>query len=290
FAYNTDQNIGEMVKEPATYLRVEMRTQGGNTFAVTEQVNGMQHDVSGNNYTTLEQATGLVDSAATRTPIIMTISATHFSLSCNGFTFYNASLPMAFPTTQTVFQVQHVSYDPEKEGGRGDTWHWSNLAISSAVPYYLNQAAPEAVGDYNWLGNKVTFAPAPAGAFLRFQGFNAHYDSFPSGYDISFDGGATWAPWKRVSNPGDNSLTSVWQPVPQGATSAILRGRDGWYARDFYVMAANGAAPAPTVPAMPSPTAVARPTPVAINGVPCTVTLNGIAQRGTCSGTFTPSH
>jgi hypothetical protein len=31
---------------------------------------------------------------------------------------------------------------------------------------------------------------------------------------------------------------------------------------------------------------VAPPAPVAVNGVPCTVTINGVQQSGTCSGTF----
>jgi hypothetical protein len=298
-AYNTDQNIGETIKEAATYIRVEMRTQGGNTFAVTEQVNGTQADVPGNNYTTLEQATGLVDSAVTRTPITMTLSQTHFRLSCNGFTFYDAALPLPFPVTQVVPQFEHVSYDPEKEGGQPDTWHWSNLSISSAVPYDFDMAMPEAVGDYSWLGQRVTFPATPSGAFLRFQGFNAAYDSFAGGYQISFDNGATWAHW-ALRPSGDNSLGNVWQPVPAGATSAMLRGPGGWYARDFYVMSlTSGAASVPTATptAQPSPTSVpptatatAAPTPVAINAVPCTVTLNGVAQTGTCSGTFTPGH
>ncbi|HEV2237560.1 MAG TPA: hypothetical protein VGR57_12930 [Ktedonobacterales bacterium] len=312
-AYNTDQNIGEVIKEPATFLRVEMRTQGGNTFAVTEQVNGVQRDVPGNNYTTLEQATGLVDSAVTRTPIVMTLSQTHFALSCNGFTFYDAALPMAFPVSQVVPQFEHVSYDPEKDGERPNTWHWSDLAISSAVPYSLQMAMPDAAGDYAslGLGSTITFPPAPAGAFLRFQGFNASYDSFAGGYQISFDGGLTWAHW-HDQTPQDNSVASFQQPVPEGATSATLRGPGGWYARDFYVMSLSpvGGTPAPSptggtsptatpmpptatpqptpLPPTPTPTPLPVPTPVAITNAPCLVTLNGVQVAGLCTGTFTP--
>lgn len=44
--------------------------------------------------------------------------------------------------------------------------------------------------------------------------------------------------------------------------------------------------PSPTPTQTPSPTPT--PTPITINGVPCTVTLNGQQQTGTCSGTFQP--
>jgi hypothetical protein len=245
FAYSADGAIGETKKESRTFIRVFMSTQSGNTFNVTERVNGVDADVPGDNYDSLESKTGLVDSAATRTPITMTISQTHFKLASNGFTFYDATLPIAFPTTHAVFQVQHVSYEPDKNGqGSPDTWHWSNLAISSAVSYYQQMAMPEATGDYSGLTNRVSFASAPAGAFLRFQGYNQHWDSFGGSYSISFDNGATWTPWHLVSGTEDNSLGSFWQSIPAGATSALLRGSSGWYARDFYVMALGGASAA----------------------------------------------
>jgi hypothetical protein len=308
-AYSADANIGESEKQAQTFIRVFMGTHpgSGNTFNVTERVNGVDAGVPGNNWQTVEQATGLVDSAVTRTPITMTISQTHFTLASNGFTFYDAALPIKFPVSQAVFQVQHASYDPTKnDEGAPDTWHWSNLAISSAVPYYQQMAMPEAAGDYSGLTNRITFAAAPAGAFLRFQGYNRHWDSFGGGYDISFDNGATWAPWHLVSGTGDNSLGSFWQSIPTGATSALLRGSSGWYARDFYVMALGGASAAqpvaptatgtmPTMPmGTPSPTEAPpasspAPAPLPINGVPCTVTINGVTRNGTCTGTFTPA-
>lgn len=308
-AYNTDDNIGEVQKEARTYIRVEMRTQGGNTFAATEQVNGVQADLPGD-FTTLEDATGLVDSAVIRTPIAFTLSATHFTLSCNGHVFIDANLPMTFPVTQVVPQFEHVSYDPEKDGDVPNTWHWSDLSISSAVPYYLQMAMPEAVGDYGDLGlqNFISFPAAPAGSFLRFQGFNDQDpNGFAGNYDISFDGGATWTHWASKT-PQDMSLGSFWQPIPTGAFSAILRGGSGWYARDFYVMSLNGAKPQPTptptsmptvtptalpptptpIPtATPSPTVSPTPVTITIQNVPCIVTLNGVQQSGTCSGTFT---
>jgi hypothetical protein len=282
-AYNTDENIGEQMKEPSTYLRVNMRTQGGNTFAIRERVAGVDYAVPGDNYQTLEQATGLVDSATVRTPITVTFSATHVRLVSNSFTFYDAELPVPLPASQFVMQIQHVSYHPEKESGRPDTWHWSNLAISRAVPYYLNMAMPAAVGDYSWLGQRVTFAPAPSGAFLRFQGFNAAYDFFARGYQISFDNGATWQAWANQT-PQDKSLASVLQPIPVGATSAILRGPGGWYARDFYVMSlssARASLAAPTAMRMsPAPAAPLPPIRDPSTVIIASATRVGVWRRG----------
>jgi hypothetical protein len=77
----------------------------------------------------------------------------------------------------------------------------------------------------------------------------------------------------------------------------LVRGHNGvgggWYARDFYLMADTGSsapAGAPTsTPMPPMPPTGTLPTPVAIQGVPCTVTIKGVATSGTCTGTFTPA-
>ncbi|MGZ6281776.1 MAG: hypothetical protein ACXWQ5_00660 [Ktedonobacterales bacterium] len=52
----------------------------------------------------------------------------------------------------------------------------------------------------------------------------------------------------------------------------------------------GGGAPTPTPTQTPPPTPSPTPTPVTINNAPCTVTINGAQQTGTCSGTFVPSH
>lgn len=319
-AYNIDGSVAEQPKEPKNGLHILFGTNGnggGNQVnEVSETINGVTTDVPcADCWNTLEGYTGLVDSATVRTPILMTLSTTHFSLAIAGHTFWNGALPHMLPFTQLVMQVQHVSYDPEKAGGGAvaDTWHWSDLDISNAIPYYLQPASPDAAGDVGYgfgLGNKITFSPAPSGAFLRFQAFNVNFDTFASGYDISFDNGATWTPWHYVT-PQDDSKGSFWQPIPAGAGSALLRGKPGWYARDFYVMALSGAAPVvtPTAPAptatsvpptvtpkptiaptatAPAPTPTPAPNGTPISGVPCTILLNGKLELGTCSGTFSP--
>jgi hypothetical protein len=256
-AYSADGIIAETQKEARDYVRVVVATNGHETtFRVQERVGGGIHEVQGDWWDSVEARTGLVDSATIRTPIEFTLSRTHIRVSMNGFTPYDTDLPVPFPVTQAVFQVQHISYAPTQEnGGTPNTWHWSNLIISHAVPYYQQMAMPEAVGDsgdYGWLGTTIHFAPAPAGALLRFQGFNyaPWQHSFASGFQISFDNGATWAAWHDMT-PQDDGMGSFLQPIPEGATSAILRGQSGWYARDFYVMSLSARNAPPSTASTP---------------------------------------
>jgi hypothetical protein len=44
--------------------------------------------------------------------------------------------------------------------------------------------------------------------------------------------------------------------------------------------------PMPTPTPTPSPSPSPTPAPIGINGVPCTVTINGVQMTGTCTGTF----
>jgi hypothetical protein len=50
--------------------------------------------------------------------------------------------------------------------------------------------------------------------------------------------------------------------------------------------------PSPTDTPTPAPSPTATPTaaPVVIDGVPCTVVINGVPEQGTCTGAFVPGH
>jgi hypothetical protein len=301
-AVNTDDNDPENYKLPRDSVQVLEHNYSFNIAKAFETVGGAQTQLSTDWWTNLNDLTPA--SAVTRTPITFVISRTHLTVSAAGHTFVDDQFPTPLPFTQAVFQTAHHDYNPTKDGGAPNTWHWSNLSISSAVPYYLNMAMPDAAGDYSWLGQQITFAPAPSDAHLRFQWFSANNALHATGASISFDGGASWVPLaeQTLANAptGGVSAINIWQPVPQGATHAILRGPAGWYARDFYVMAANGVASAPPpaqasptdtpMPPMSTPTPASSPVPLPMNGVPCTVTINGTTRNGTCSGMFSPGH
>jgi hypothetical protein len=310
----TDGQEAEPIRMPRDTVTWGTCPNNGIAFCdASETINSVNQDVPNHDaWTNLEDIVGA--SKTIRTPITATISRTHFTLVAGGHTFADGDFAVPLPFTQAVFQVMHHGYTASKDGCQyvpkeqaalglcqaPDTWHWSNLAISSAVPYALDMAMPDAAGDHAGLGHSITFAPAPADAHLRFQWFDACCHGVSG--SISFDGGQTWAALhvQDMQNPaGDNPAngSNIWQPVPQGATSALLRGSSGWYARDFYVMAqgaGGGTTSAPTTPAsaptttpMP-PMSAPSPAPLPINGVPCTVTINGTTRTGTCSGMFSP--
>lgn len=263
-ALTTDDNDPENIKLPRDSVQVLEHNYEFTFTKAFETVNGNQTQIPTNWWQNVTDYTPA--SAVTRTPITFVISRTHLTVSAAGHTFIDTAFPVPLPFTQAVFQSAHHSYDVTKDGGTPNTWHWSDLSISNAVPYYLGMGMPDAAGTYSWLTTRTTFAPAPSGAHLRFQWFNGNYDLHSEGF-VSFDNGATWAVLNEqalTQTPtGGVSAINIWQAVPAGATSAMFRGPAGWYARDFYVMAPAGAvAPTPTASATatPTPSAIATPT------------------------------
>ena len=139
--------------------------------------------------------------------------------------------------SQGIVQLGHHSYSPFKCDGRcqPNTWHWDNVGIEPAVPFTI------VPGDRRWAseeqGTTVEFAaPAPPESHLRFAAIG-------TGLEVSFDGGATWQVAEarpiREGKDATNTFLSYWTPMPAGATSATLRGRDwlagSWRARDFSI-------------------------------------------------------
>lgn len=259
---------------PRDSVQVEINNSEEFSFEAKEWVNWDDTRVDAG--PTLQSAIpSFKPSKTTRIPAQITISRTHLKMTFPslGFTELNADFPTPLTFTQAVFQVIHHSYTPTKgvcdsvpaeQEALGkclepDTWHWSNLAISSAVPYTLINGAPDAVGDDRGVGNTVQFpAPAPAGSYLRFQ---VYADSTANGdssadYSISFDGGKTWQPIKKqVTDPSStiwNVTANIWQPIPAGTTKVLLKAKgDNWYARDFTIMSL--AAPGGASAAQPRP-------------------------------------
>jgi hypothetical protein len=267
--------------DAANDLVVQMCSNGDISICAYEMVGGVRHDIATNWWLTAAQFTP--PSATVRTPIRFAVSQTHLTVTIAGGTFIDTALPVALPWDHSIFQVVHHSYTPTKDGGTPDTWHWSNLTIDRAVPYFLSMGMPEAAGDSAYgLGSHVTFSqPAPTGAFVRFQ-------AFYNDVQVSFDGGATW---RSVNNQPANDqhldhALNVWLSVPAGAQQMRLRGAGDWYARDFYLMAANGASAstsAPIAARMPLDSAPV-PAPMPINSPLCMVMINDATRASVCGG------
>lgn len=262
--------------------------------------------------------TPAIQSAVSRTHFQISLSQTHVRYGVvnydgkgTNFNWTDASLPSSLPWTQGVIQLEMGSYNPTKAGDcesaydrafnvpcTPDTYHWSNFAISSAVPFTIDHGSPAFAGGGN--GNQVNFeAPTPTGGFLRFAAKGVT--------QVSFDGGSTWQAAQRAAESvayNDCQFENYWMPVPASLTKVLFRGQQDcfagpWSARDITVWSQSltsgpppspGASPTPSlVPspsAIPSPSAVPSPSPTPLQHTPCTIQINGKPVTGFCTGTF----
>jgi hypothetical protein len=260
------------------------------------------------NFTSLPRASAIslagitAPSAVTRTTYEMDISSGHIRFGLPQFGVWWTDTNISpLPYSQGVVTLTHHSYNPEKhQPGTGvDTWHWSNFAISNAVPFTILNGVERSVHQSG--ATTVHFpAPAPAGAFLRFSAIGPQ----GSTYTVSYDGGATWVSPAVQAQTGkhDEHFSSYWTPIPAGTQSVMFRGKSwwggDWWVRDPAIWALSTTIPPPnTLPSpspTPSPSSLPTPSPtpqstsMPINNMPCTVTMNGVRVTGMCSGTFTP--
>lgn len=291
-------------------LRADMDTVGANAYThwklLREQTGlGDETDTGAlvDDDFPFETHTGIPMSASARTPFEFTFDSTHYLFRVapsapigGGKVIFQGTFAHPLTFTQGVLQFAHHSYDAEKCDVFGvtcgpNTWHISDIGISSAVPYTLLRPIDHQV--VNNATSPVTFsAPAPAGAYLKFAGM---YNT-----QISLDGGRTWQGVQRApidvayANATPGHAVNVMTPIPAGTTQVMVRSP---FARDFSIVSqgASGPAPSPTpipptptsTPVPPSPTPT--PAPIPLNHTPCVVTLNGVQRAGFCDGTFTPS-
>lgn len=220
-------------------------------------------------------------SAATRTEFELDVAAGHVKLWMPGTqtVFYDGPANLNFK--RAVLQLSHHSYNPAKgeavnTGGSGagpgrpNTFHWSDISISPAVPFtMLRPQQPFSLHD----GRAPTLTlprAAPANAFLRFAALGDP--------EISLDGG----PWQpaRVQgsyNAGEH-FASFWTPVPEGTTRIAIRGRPNgsglaWWVEDVSVWSL--ASPDPNRPAVVEAPASQPPVAAATAGTSSTVTTTG---------------
>jgi hypothetical protein len=234
--------------------------------------------------------------------------------------------PLGF--TQGVIQFGHHSYAPDEgtacnftgcvlvpvcpqAGGgcvAGNTWHWSNVSMTPAVAFTMLRGDMPVSGIQAGTTKTVNFAaPAPANSFLRFSALAKR-----GSVTVSSNGGGPVVAQEQVQK-GDGldgvsagSHIGYWTPIPAGTTSVTFSAQDsvaccGWAIQDVSIWSQTllGAVPPPSP--SPSPTAVPTPTPtptatpsptpkppVSITNAPCTVTIGGVQQTGTCTGSFQP--
>ena len=246
-------------------------------------------------------ATLVPPSATARTTYEIDLSTNHvrFGLpTATGGVWWTDANTSTLPFTQGIVQLVHHSYNPNKHcpGCGVDTWHWSNFAISNAVPFTIIS------GNERSIHAGVTTvhfpAPAPANAFLRFSGIGPQ----GSTYMVSYDGGATWTSPDLQKQQGTHPehFSTYWTRVPAGTQTVLFKGQDWWggpwWVRDPAIWSLSSpdgstAAPTPLPSPAPPPSPLPSPsptiqTPIPITSVPCIVTMQGLQQPGFCTGTF----
>ena len=303
-----DAWLPDLQGPPKDAVHIKMNQfNGGTIFTGSVIQNFVETDLS-NSTTELEQV--LTHSATTRTGFELDLSPTHIRFGIPSLNLWWIDTNAHVPFTRGIVQIGHHSYNPTKDCGSdigsapgcpAGTWHWSNFGISNAVPFtMLKPNVPDFVG-----ATAVHFAtPAPASSFLRFQALGL-------GLQVSIEGRgytpATQA--KELGQSGvihDEHFKDYWMAVPAGTTTVAFRGSpwpsgDAFRVQDVSIWSENGAAPTPpsspaaTPSPMPTPTLSSAPSPtpsavpMQINNMPCVVTINGVRETGTCSGTFSAS-
>lgn len=267
----------------------------GTHFDVTVNRNGSEQGVGSSS---LVYESFLATSATRRDTFELRISKTHVSFCMPAYSqcWANANIS-ALNWTKGVVQFSHHSYNPQKDGGYPNTWHWDNIVMSPAVPLTLIKTNRTSVSGSSTV---VTLAsPAPAGSWLRFNAWGK--------VSISIDGGpfvlahrqpSTYSGgYYHVENAG-----SYWHPLPTGAQSFRLSfAADDWYsqsmhAQDFGVWSEAVTAPPtstpvpPTATNTPAPTDTVTPTATATaTSAPPTVTPTGtVPPTATATDTPTP--
>jgi hypothetical protein len=164
----------------------------------------------------------IVPSAAVRTRVEITVSRTSITVA---YPQHGTRETFNMPDlgwTQGVVQIGHHSYNPDKDeniagGGQPNTWHWDNVAMTRARPFYQRQATPKR----STSAGTLTFAgPAPAGALLRFGGI----------CDVELRvGGGAWvaAARGRETNVNGAYPANYRHPIPAGTTRVDYRFRAG---------------------------------------------------------------
>jgi hypothetical protein len=275
-------------------------------------------------------------SSTVRSRFELDVSSTHvrFGMPDSNVWFVDGNLASPLPYTQAVFQFEQHSYTPDKECTptpifcQANTWHWSDVTISKAVPFTILNADAFQVGAPGGLyPSTVHFpAPAPANSFLRFEELSA------GTMTVTTNAGQVLPVTRQQAADGntsgaltDGQMDLIFMSIPAGTTSVTFAAQDAywssWTARNIAIWSQNtGPAPQPSPSASPSPSPSASPSaipspspspsplaspspsprpspspspspspaPISINGMPCTVTMNGVPMVGTCSGTFQP--
>lgn len=232
-----------------------------------------------------------------------------------------ADASVSLPLTRGLLWMEDDHYNGDKfNTQQSDTFGWDNFGFDGPIlPRDLgfdvpnrDLVNPDGSEQLGWgsdlltvktrAGLPVTQAEidAASAALVEFNWFPTS-NSVPivslNGHPfISTAWPGSWAyAWRTIAVPvplsdvvtGQNTITVEGNSGGVANFDLILAGAGGTpTCLDPSSCGAGSSSPPPTP--TPTPTKAPTPTPETITKVPCTVTLQGKQQTGTCSGTFTP--
>lgn len=172
-------------------------------------------------------------SRVTRTPVNIEISTNSITLSYP--TVSGATTTVGFADLdwdQGIVQFGHHSYTPLKDCEfrpdlicAANTWHWDNIGIDPARPFFQWQATPERTGAaiVDSDPRPLSFGePVPANAELVFSG--------NCGVEVRDTPTSPWRPVAIIANLHVEHTQSYRVEVPSGSTEIEFRFvANGWY-------------------------------------------------------------
>jgi hypothetical protein len=261
--------LPDLQGKPRNGIHVRMDNwDNDSTFRAAAVRNGVEEVFDTCWWCTIKQ--GTTPSATTRSLFELQISRTHikFWMPDHNVVWIDRDIAdLGFGSG--IVQFGHHSYNPTKDCTPtgpftcvANTWHWDNVQLSSAVPFYMTRATPDRAYQTDLTPATFTFPAAPQNAYIRFTGLGGNP------MEMSLNGGATWQtitaqPTTKATHDLSHGR-GFFVPIPAGQTQVQFRGQyngawwgSGWAIRDVSVWALTG-----QVPVTPSPTLVPTSTPV----------------------------
>jgi hypothetical protein len=275
--YPLQRWLPDLQGEPKNALTIRMDNGSGGSFFKGEIYRNWElQQLGGDSWNTIEK---LIETSATkRETFELRISRTSvkFGMPEHNLWWINTTFADLGWGTGVV-QLGHHSYNPLKDGGTPNTWHWDNVSISPAIPFTIINANQRTADNASPV---VTFQrPAPANAHLRFAAVGV--------VQLSYDGGQTWQAPTRANTlrgPGGGEIkreafSSYWHPIPQGVQAVQFKfDRDDWYNNvkggESFSIWSQGGTSQQIVLATPAPAATATPAmlpttaPTTLSGTP----------------------
>jgi hypothetical protein len=287
-----DNDIPDAQGTPRNAIHIRMDGSGNDGpldggFKIFVYQNGSQVSSGSTNSTWNPYNDFLTTDKARRDTFRLEISRSRIELSMPG---YGETLQLAtglnIPFNSGIVQFGHHSYNPRKDGGVPNTWHWDNIRLSPSTPFSMIPGDRLTVDGSS--PQTVRFQrPAPSNSYLRFAAQGR--------VEYSVNGGSNWqtASKQWASQPQAYTFGSYFVPIPAGTQEVTFRlSADGslsppYQAKGFAIWSSNTSS-APPAAATNTPTRTPTTAATATRTATPRPTLAANTPRPTQQATNTP--